>query len=147
MSKTPKVLWFYNLVQYATSYFFCLVQGKSIYWVNKSSYPWTATWFMSYQTLSLVKYRAMSQALGSEDLTLDQSATSILILLRSPDTLFIKLQLYHSFNSTIKCTLIWINATSACTGPQLLLVEKRIQRGFQCDLSFWPQLCQATECL
>ena len=71
-------------VQYATSYFFWHVQGKSIYWVNKSSYPWTAAWFMSYQTLSLVKYRVMSQALGSEDLTLDQSATSIQITLPEP---------------------------------------------------------------
>ena len=40
----------------------------------------------------------MSQALGSDDLTLDQSATSIQIILpepRSHDTLLIKLRLYY----------------------------------------------------
>ena len=35
-----------------------------------------------------------SQALASDDSTLDQSATSIQILLQSCDTLFIKLRLY-----------------------------------------------------
>ena len=38
--------------------------------------------------------RVTSQALGSDDSTLDQSATSIQILLRSRDTLLIKLRLY-----------------------------------------------------
>ena len=49
---------------------------------------------------SFLKYigtilRVMSQALGPDDSYFDQSAKSIQILLRSRDTLFIKLRLYQ----------------------------------------------------
>ena len=40
------------------------------------------------------KVRLTSPALGSDDSSLDQSAMSIQILLRSRDTLFLKLRLY-----------------------------------------------------
>ena len=54
---------------------------------------------LSVSALQVLKYRGpilhvMSPALGSDDSSLDQSATSIQILLWSRDTFLIKLRLY-----------------------------------------------------
>ena len=59
---------------------------------------------VTQRNINHVKYRGpilrvTSQALASDDSTLDQSATSIQILLQSRDMLFIKVRLYLSKNT------------------------------------------------